>query len=203
MKNSSYTIAIFLSTSLLALANTTEAPKIEDSSTVAEFDNAEVKKMEWQIVDDGVMGGLSKGNLRMTKNETMVFSGNLSLENNGGFSSVRSADVKMDLKNYKGLTLRVNGDGRTYQVRLASDARFRSSQVSFMAEFETTKDEWTVVKIPFKKFEGSWRGMDLPDKVLNTADIQRVGLLIADKKEGPFAVEVDWIRPYGKAGKKS
>lgn len=68
-----------------------------------------------------------------------MFSGMLSLENNGGFSTFRSSDLKLDLSNHLGLLLRVKGDGRTYQVRLATDALFRGMEVSFAAEFATVK----------------------------------------------------------------
>jgi len=44
----------------------------------------------WQAVNDGVMGGVSQGRFRITDARTMEFSGNLSLENNGGFASVRT-----------------------------------------------------------------------------------------------------------------
>ncbi|MEM0898316.1 MAG: CIA30 family protein, partial [Verrucomicrobiota bacterium] len=148
------TILLFSSNSIASTG--TEG---EPGSTVAEFHSKETAEMGWQIVNDGVMGGLSEGTIRMTDSDSMVFSGNLSLENNGGFSSVRSAEVEMDLSKSKGLKVRVKGDGRTYQLRLASDARFRSGEVSFMAEFATKENEWMEIKIPFRKFEGGWRGM--------------------------------------------
>lgn len=67
----------------------------------------------WVSVNDGVMGGLSKGGAEM-KDGVMVFSGVLSLENNGGFSSVRTRGYEADLSGAKGIVLRVKGDGRTY-----------------------------------------------------------------------------------------
>jgi uncharacterized surface protein with fasciclin (FAS1) repeats len=129
----------------------------------------------------------------------MKFFGDLSLKNNGGFSTVQSKNVDFDLSNDLGLLLRVKGDGRTYEVRLVSDARFRGKmEVSFAGKFETTKGKWQEVKVPFSEFKGSFRGTDLPDAVLNPAAIQRVGILLADKQDGPFALEIDWIRTYGK-----
>jgi uncharacterized surface protein with fasciclin (FAS1) repeats len=129
----------------------------------------------------------------------MKFFGDLSLKNNGGFSTVQSKNVDFNLSNDLGLLLRVKGDGRTYEVRLVSDARFRGKmEVSFAGKFETTIGKWQEVKVPFSEFKGSFRGTDLPDEVLNPAAIQRVGILLADKQDGPFAVEIDWIRTYGK-----
>ncbi len=43
----------------------------------------------WMSVNDGVMGGRSKGAPAISKKSTLIFKGDISLENNGGFSSVR------------------------------------------------------------------------------------------------------------------
>jgi uncharacterized surface protein with fasciclin (FAS1) repeats len=158
--------------------------------SITEFESDE---LGWQVVDDGVMGGRSKGDLSLTKSGILRFTGKLSLENNGGFSSVRTEDLELDLSDFFGLKMRVKGDGRTYQARLGSDARFRGMEVSFMAEFVTKKDEWIEVLVPFSNFEGSFRGMSLKDEELNPAKVQRLGLLLADKRAGGFALEVDWI----------
>lgn len=166
--------------------------------SVTEFTADEAGSFRWQVVNDGVMGGLSKGNLSFTDEGTMVFRGNLSLENNGGFSTVRSGKVDYNLSNDLGLLLRVKGDGRTYEARLDSDARYRGMPVSFAGKFETRKGEWIQVKVPFSSFEGSWRGTDLPDAILNPSVIEQVGILLADKQQGPFEIEIDYIRTYGK-----
>lgn len=162
--------------------------------SISEFDGKD--EMDWRVVDDGVMGGLSQGQLAPSVTGTMLFSGRLSLENNGGFSSFRSGTVKWDLSSEQGLLLRVKGDGRTYQVRLATDARFRGMEVSFSAEFETRRGEWIVVQVPFADFKGSFRGRDLPEERLEPAKVQRMGLLLGDKKAGRFEIEVDFIRTY-------
>lgn len=166
--------------------------------SITEFTGEESEKFDWQITNDGVMGGLSKGRVEITDEETMLFTGTLSLENNGGFSTVGSGAVDYNLSNDLGILLRVRGDGRTYEFRLESDARFRNWPVSFAGEFDTTAGEWQQVKIPFSSFEGSFRGRDLPDKILDPAIIRRMGILLADKRSGPFELEVDWIRTYGK-----
>ena len=166
-------------------------------NSVVEFDSKEAKDLGWSVVDDGVMGGLSKGSLAVTEDGVLKFSGNLSLENNGGFSSLRTDEVKLDLSGAEGLLARVKGDGRTYQMRFGTDARYRGMEVSFMAEFPTEKDKWIEVRIPFDKFEGSFRGMKLENEKFDPAKISRLGLLLGDKKEGPFELQIDWIRTYG------
>jgi len=151
----------------------------------------------WIIVDDVVMGGRSNGNFALSPEGHGVFSGKVSLENNGGFSSLRTGNVKLDLGGAEGVILRVKGDGRSYQVRLSTDAEYRGREMSFQAGFPTEKGKWTEVKVPFARFVGRWRGTELPDKPLDPSKIRRLGLLLADNKEGPFELRVDWIRTYG------
>lgn len=182
-------IAAILSICLPAIAG--------QSRSVSEFTPEEAEKLDWRVVDDGVMGGLSQGKREVGKDGVLRFSGTLSLENNGGFSSLRTGDLELDLSDAEGLLLRVKGDGRTYQVRLSTDAEYRGNEMSFQAGFPTTKGEWTEVKVPFSRFVGTWRGTELPDKVFDPAKIRRLGLMLADKKQGDFELQVDWIRTYG------
>lgn len=161
-----------------------------------EFTPQEARSLDWQVVDDGVMGGLSKGNLNVSEDGILVFEGKLSLENNGGFSSIRTGNFDKDLSAADGLVARVRGDGRTYQLRLYTDARYRGMRVSFKAEFPTQEGEWTEVKVPFEDFVGSFRGRLLKDAEFDPAAVEGVGLLLADKKAGPFQLKVDWIRSY-------
>lgn len=165
-------------------------------NSVVEFDPKETKNLGWSVVNDGVMGGLSEGRLAVTDDGVLKFSSNLSLENNGGFSSLRTDRVKLDLGHAEGLLARVKGDGRTYQMRFETDARYRGMEISFMAEFPTEKDKWIEVRIPFDRFEGSFRGMKLEKEKFDPAKISRLGLLLGDQKEGPFELQIDWIRTY-------
>lgn len=199
MKQLSPLLPITLSVLLLMpMAHSSEkGPWSWRGQTISEF-TSETPDLDWRIVNDGVMGGLSQGKVQVSESGIMTFSGNLSLDNNGGFSLVRTGKVDFNLSNDLGLLLKVKGDGRTYEVRLESDARDRGRIVSFSGEVETTAGKWHQVKIPFSDFRGGWRGRDLPNAVLNTAMIQQVGIILADKKEGPFKLEVEYIRTYGK-----
>lgn len=163
---------------------------------VTEFTEKEMEKHGWRVVNDGVMGGLSQGQMQVSEEGVLLFRGNLSLENNGGFSSIRTGSVPLDLGKDTGVVLRVKGDGRTYQMRFYTDATFRGRSVSFSAEFATTKDEWVEVKVPFSTFKGSFRGMKLPNEAFDPSKISSMGILLADKKEGMFELSVDWIRSY-------
>ena len=180
--------------SLLIILNYLNIQMNGAEQVLTSFETSGQKITDWQIVDDGVMGGLSKGKFNISDDKKLKFSGNLSLENNGGFSSIRSKRTTMDLSQFKGIKMRVKGDGRKYKLRLESDSRYRRMAVSFQHEFNTSKDGWSEVFIPFDKLKASFRGWNLPGIKFNSKSIQRVGLIIADKIEGPFELHVDWIK---------
>ena len=147
---------------------------------------------KWIAINDGVMGGLSKGGPEV-KGGSLHFTGNLSLENNGGFSSIRTLGQKYDFSGKTAVVIRLKGDGRKYQLRLATDARFRGSAISYGAEFATEKEKWIEVKVPFDSLSPSWRGMKLKGPEFDSSKVEELGFLIGDKKSGEFEIEVDWI----------
>lgn len=146
----------------------------------------------WFAQNDGVMGGVSKGGSEVS-NGTLLFTGSISLANNGGFAQVYSPTVKTDLSEYRSVVLRVRGDGRTYQFRLATNARYRGSRIAYRAEFSTEPGEWQELRIPFERFVPSYRGRRLTGPELDTRSVQQIALLLADGQAGPFRLEVDWI----------
>jgi monofunctional biosynthetic peptidoglycan transglycosylase len=146
----------------------------------------------WVNVNDGVMGGVSDGRFKITDDETMVFFGTLSLENNGGFASVRSRPTEVNLKAGDSLAARVRADGREYTLNLYVPQD--SGRYSYRQTFKTKKDEWIEVGIPVDKFVATWRGRVFPDQKLDPSKVNSVGFLLADKKAGPFKLEVDWIK---------
>lgn len=162
----------------------------EDTKRLLEFEGAATTP-KWFSVDDGVMGGLSKG-LADLKDGSLHFRGSLSLDNNGGFSSIRTAG-EYDFSGKEGVVMRVKGDGRTYQLRLATDARYRGSAVSYGAEFRTEDGKWMEVKIPFSSLVPGWRGEKLDGPPFDASEVEEIGILIGDKKAGKFSLEIDWI----------
>lgn len=149
----------------------------------------------WRSLNDDVMGGISRGQLVFDdRSRTAIFKGTLSLENNGGFSSVRSPERGFELAGYEGLLLRVRGDGRTYKLR----ATGRTSRWGggYQKEFMTRAGEWQEVRVPFADMKFSWRGRAVRSDKLVGADVRGIGLMIADNDEVPFALEIDWIKGY-------
>lgn len=146
----------------------------------------------WIAQNDGVMGGVSSGGAILADG-ILLFSGDLSLENNGGFAQIYSASKHSDFSNHQGVRLRVKGDGRTYQFRIASDARYRGSRIAYRSDFETSADEWTEVTLPFSEFIPSYRGRILTGPPLDLTSVREIAFLLADGTPGAFALEVDWI----------
>jgi monofunctional biosynthetic peptidoglycan transglycosylase len=153
----------------------------------------------WQIVNDDVMGGVSTSRFQVSTNGA-VFSGVVSLENNGGFASVRSAPVRADLPGCDAFLIRVCGDGRRYKFRARSDRSFDSA--IYQIVFTTKKGEWEEHRLPMKDMVPTFRGRALSDlPPLDPAKVASVGFLISDKQDGPFRLELAWIKASGPAGK--
>lgn len=159
--------------------------------TLVTFDDSPTEP-RWVAVNDEVMGGRSTGAPTIAGGR-LEFSGALSLANNGGFASVRSVGVGFDLSDATAVVLRVRGDGRRYQLRLATDATYRGVAVSFGAGFDTKAGQWMVVRLPLDSLEATVRGSRLQGPPMDSAKVRELGLLIADKREGAFALSVDWI----------
>ncbi len=180
----SFTLLLFiLGSSLMA----DDTPRI-----VFDFIGTNAAK-EWQTVNDGVMGGLSKGKFKITDRKTLEFYGTLSLENNGGFASVRSKAKKLGLEKGDILVARVRGDGREYSMNLYVPRPLIA--FAYRAAVKTKKDEWIEVKLPLEKFEATSFGRVV--KVAGPVDpkeINALGFLLGDKKAGPFRLEVEWIK---------
>lgn len=147
----------------------------------------------WIAVNDGVMGGVSRGGARLSDGR-LLFKGVLSLENNGGFSSIRSGGPTRDLSAANVIVLRVKGDGRTYRLQLATNAEFRRSRISYQAEFPTKAGAWTEVAVPLASLIPQFRGQKLSGPPLDRTRIEEIGLSLSDGNPGPFALEIDWIR---------
>jgi hypothetical protein len=183
---------------LAAAATTGDEPEIAEEAmgeTRTLLDFSESDEVEWIVVNDGVMGGRSRSAIRRSDGGTGVFAGELSLENSGGFASARALIGPTDLSAWDGLEIRVKGDGRTYQLRLRTDGRFDG--VAYRASFATRDREWLTVAIRFADFEPTFRGRTLLDvPSLDPARVQQVGFLLADKRPGPFTLEIDFVRTW-------
>jgi NADH dehydrogenase [ubiquinone] 1 alpha subcomplex assembly factor 1 len=161
------------------------------SSLLFGFDT-ERDTQHWISVNDSVMGGRSDGAFRIQEAGVLEFYGNLSLENRGGFASIRSRKANLDVADVDSLTLRVRGDGRTYYLSVYVPTNRMA--YSYRAKFDTEAGRWQEIRLPLKAFQATWFGRKQPNAPeINGADIRSLGFTLADKKAGPFKLDVDWI----------
>jgi len=148
---------------------------------------------KWQAVNDGVMGGVSDGRFKITPDKTMEFSGRLSLENNGGFASVRTKPANFNIHAGDTLVVRVKGDGREYVLNIYTKSRRMA--FSYRTALPTTKDEWTEVSVPLEDFIPTSFGNRVQGmRPVEPDQINSLGFMLSDKKPGPFRLEVDWVK---------
>jgi len=177
---------------LLFLPLAAEVPVAGSDSTWLFRFPADVPE-EWIVVNDGVMGGLSRSEFVTSADGHATFRGELSLENNGGFASVRGYVADGIPPGARELEIRVRGDGRTYQLRLRMGESFDG--VAYAWEFATEADAWQTVRLPLAGFSPTYRGFrprNAPPLELEA--VRQLGLMIADKREGAFRLDVEWIR---------
>ena len=166
--------------------------KKKSENMILDFDNAQAGG-KWQSVDDRIMGGCSQSLPAYIENVGLRFTGTVSLENSGGFASIRSKPVNFDLGQYSGLVLRLRGDGKTYKISLRTDLYFDG--VSYQATFNTLKGTWQEIFLPFETFTPTHHGIKLSTVApIDTTRIKSFGLFIADHQEGPFQLDVAWLK---------
>ena len=151
--------------------------------------NTDSKANDWLVVDDVVMGGRSDGNFYVDENGHGIFEGNISLENNGGFSSVRYECPTIEVNGYSKIRLHVKGDGNTYQLRLKSN---RNNYYSYTAYFQVSNN-WSTIDIPFEAMLPVFRGRDLDMPHFQGQTIEEMGFLIGNKKAQSFKLQIDKI----------
>ncbi len=175
--------------SLLSVPSGAQVPQLDFETGIA----------GWRTVVDGVMGGRSTGHVSHVEGGVLRFAGDLSLENNGGFSQIRGDGLQGQFLGSEGLLVRVKGDGRTYQFDVrCSNARVPAG--GYQREFVTVQGEWTTLKLYFKDFELKTFGRTVPNApALDANLIESIGITLADYNPGAFQLDVDFVRAIGSA----
>jgi hypothetical protein len=168
-------------------------PLSEGGLMLADFTSA-ASDLGWFVVNDNVMGGRSQGDFKLEQG-VLSFAGRTNT-NGGGFSSIRTKPMQLDLSHHAGIQLRVKGDGRRYTWRLTTAARSRGRQVSYWADFETQDGTWSTVNIPFDSFIPRYRGVELDGPALDPEQITGMGLMIYDNQDGPFELDLASVHAY-------
>ena len=160
----------------------------QNLKVIFEFNNSCPIEL-WQVVDDDVMGGNSNGSLFLSKDGNGIFKGNVSIENNGGFSSIRLNNQRLKLSGEKNIILDVKGDGAEYQFRIK---RSMSDRHSFIYNFKTS-GEWETISIPLNKMTASFRGYDIGIPNFNENQIDQLGFLRSSKINTSYKLEIKRI----------
>ena len=172
-------------------------PNSRDRATLFDF-HVEIDTTAWQVVNDGVMGGVSTSWFSLN-NGVAAFHGEVSLKNNGGFASVRSLPASHGLAGCDTFVVCARGDGRRYKFTARTDPDLNTA--IYQQVFTTTAGEWEEHRLPAKAFIPSFRGRVLTgEPALDLARVVSVGFLISDRQAGGFRLEIAWIKAGRTAG---
>jgi monofunctional biosynthetic peptidoglycan transglycosylase len=150
----------------------------------------------WRAIDDRIMGGCSLSRPEFIDGGGLRFRGVVSLDNGGGFASIRSPEADYTLGGLAGVRLRVYGDGQRYKLGLRTDRFFDG--ISYQAGFTPPADAWEEIDLPFGDFVATHHGRRLTTVApLDPNRIQSFSLFIAERQAGPFHLEIAWIAGYG------
>jgi len=181
---------------LTVMALLTSFTSATKDRTPALFDFGKGEVTNWRSLNDGVMGGRSIGVVDYGKG-TMTWKGTVSLENNGGFSSVRSPWGDRDLSNFDSVTLRcrtTNGQADSFTFTMEVSEKWWMPY--WKANFDVESD-WTEVTLPFDRLKKSSAYTGELSKFWTWGDLSsvlRMGYMKYDGTAGDFGLEVDWMR---------
>jgi monofunctional biosynthetic peptidoglycan transglycosylase len=161
------------------------------ATTLLDFDDA-AEAAAWYAVDDVVMGGVSRSGFDLPEPGIARFSGRVSLENGGGFASVRTPPRDWDTAGATAFVLRVRGDGRSYKLTVRNGDGFDG--VQYQARFAPPAGEWTEVRLPVASLVPTFRGRALAGvPPLDPAGVRALGFMVSDRQAGPFELLIDRI----------
>jgi len=150
---------------------------------------------KWEFITDQVMGGVSTGKMEMGRWENhncLRLTGNISLENNGGFIQARLILKKknklFNAENYRGIHILAKGNGQSYALHLRTQHTWLPWQF-YQADFKTNR-HWQEIFIPFSKFK--------PYSLKKSLDIRKIKsvAIVAIKKEFQADILIDRISFY-------
>ena len=148
----------------------------------------------WAVVNDNVMGGRSRGEF-VIRDGALLFSGSTNT-NGGGFSSIRSRSEALNLSEFDGIQLELEGDGRRYTWRLATGSSWRGIPVGYWAEFDTSAGESQTIRLPFDAFYPQAYGRKLQGLNIDLTRVNGMGIMIYDGQDGPFALRLKSVSAY-------
>lgn len=151
--------------------------------------NTQANITNWKTVDDVVMGGRSSGSFYLNQEGYGVFEGFVSLENNGGFSSVRYRTEKIEIKKQTKIKIKLKGDGKNYQFRIKTNSNDYFSYITTFA----TSGKWEEIEIYLKDMYPTFRGRKLDKENFSSDSFEEIRFLIANKKKENYKLVIDQI----------
>ncbi|MEX1384043.1 CIA30 family protein, partial [Lutibacter sp.] len=159
---------------------------LNTNHTIVDF-TKNSKLHSWSIVNDVVMGGKSTSSISINTEGKAVFKGEVSVENNGGFSSLRHRFDKLDVSKFKKIKIRLKGDGKKYQFRIKPSM---FNQYSYVYHFQTNGD-WQTIEINLTDFTPVFRGRKLDMPNFSGTELEEIGFLIGNKQQEKFELILD------------
>ncbi len=164
---------------------------VMNKSTVPIFDfekNANID--DWRIEDDRVMGGISQGRFELDDNGHGHFHGIVTVESNGGFSSVQNNNYDLQVQPNDIIRIKLKGDGHDFQLRVKD---YQSTYYSYVANFKTT-GEWQTVDVKLSNMRPTYRGRPVNQPNFDKNHLSQVRFMIGTKKkQEPFDLWIDKI----------
>ncbi|TXE05669.1 CIA30 family protein [Gelidibacter salicanalis] len=163
----------------------------QDNSVIYDFQSPQPDALSWHVVNDGVMGGLSKSKIVLTDKGNGLFTGAISTENNGGFATAKRSFLQKEVSQFDRINLRVKGDGKSYQLRIKS---YEAQQYSYVQKFKTS-GEWQMITLYFDQFYPIYRGTSLDRPNYDGKLMAEITFLIGNKRDESFALEIErmWL----------
>jgi len=170
----------------------TTSPSDPTSTVLFDFSNQDATS-DWFNQNDTVMGGVSDSATTWVDGQ-LVFSGNLSLDNNGGFTSTFGPindQLPTLMSGAKAIVVAARGDGKTYLMQIRNYDNTR-----YIQRFTTVADVEQDYVLPLADFESvDWRLSVIPNATpIDTATISQLGFYLLDKQVGPFEIAISSIR---------
>ena len=152
------------------------------------FDHPDAAQ-EWHVVNEKE----SDGRFRLTDRKTLEFYGTRSPTKVPGWASLRSEPRRLGLEKGDAMIARVRGDGGDYTLNLyPAGASYFARR--YQASFSTKKDEWIEVRVPLEKLTMQKLGGFLQPEQVSPNGRHSLGFMAGDKNNGPFKLEVEWIK---------
>ena len=72
----------------------------------------------------------------------------------------------------------------------------KGSYANYSANFKTIKNQWVDIKIPVENFQPYYFGRSIRSPKLKVQKVNSMGILISDKQEGDFSLEIEHIKAF-------